>query len=316
MFIKKAFGKSSQKFYKRILKFTSVSLFILVGILTALFAFFSNRQIEENIKTFETGRSQSSVIQSSDCFEQIVSYIYYISESQYIPMDQLDTSGKLWQQRIFSNNITAIERSNSHILGINVSNRDFKITNFTDSDSITSEKKLDSFLSAEVTLLKKNNSSFLCFEKKMPESGLEIKVFLDTVSLSNIILNDDCFLINSDGTIALSKNSEIIGKNLFKIYGFKKEDFKTEKKESFFYKNKNYISIATDSNSDMLVCTVIPKARYSSIYRNYSFRNLTLGIVFWVFAIIVVFYFINQTYSPIRKTVETFKYHLPFELAD
>lgn len=316
MFIKKAFGKSSQKFYKRILIFTSFSLFILVGILTALFAFFSNRQIEENIKTFETGRAQSSVIQSSDCFEQIVSYIYYISEIQYIPMDQLDTSGKLWQQRIFSNNITAIERSNSHILGINVSNRDFKITNFTDSDSITSEKKLDSFLSAGVTLLKKNNSSFLCFEKKIPESGLEIKVFLDTVSLSNIILDDDCFLINSDGTIALSKNSEIIGKNLFKLYGFKKEDFKTEKKETFFYKNKNYISAASDSNSDMLVCTVIPKARYSSIYRNYSFRNLTLGIIFWVFAIIVVFYFINQTYSPIRKTVETFKYHLPFELAE
>ena len=42
----------------------------------------------------------------------------------------------------------------------------------------------------------------------------------------------------------------------------------------------------------------------------------TNRIVFWVFAIIVVFYFINQTYSPIRKTVETFKYHLPFELAE
>lgn len=309
-------GKSSQQYYKRILAFTSLSLFVLVSLLTAAIAIFSNFNIRRNIKTFETGRSTRSLLQTSDYFEQLTQYMFYISELQYIPTDQLDTSAKLWQQRIYSNNITAIMRANSHIAGINLSSNDFWINQFSNEEKIESTVNAGTFMSADIVLCRVNNAYWLRFEKNSPENNLSIRIYLDLRSIANVTLDDDGYLTSNDGTVLLAKDHTKIGKNLYSLYGIDKESVAGNENGEFFRNRSYYVAVSQNNFSDMKMFTVIPKSRYFSDYFWSAMSTVLVGIMFLMFAITVTFYFIKKTYEPIKNIVETFRYHLPYNMGE
>lgn len=309
-------GKSSQQYYKRILAFTSLSLFALVAVLTAAIAIFSNANIRRNIKTFETGRSTRSLLRTSDYFEQLTQYMFYISELQYIPTDQLDTSAKLWQQRIYSNNITAIMRSNSHIAGINLSSNDFSINQFSNEDNITSTVSAGTYMSADVALCRVNNTYWLRFEKTSPENNLSVRIYLDLRSIANVTLDDDGYLTSDNGTVILAKDPAKIGKNIYGLYGIDKDGVAGNENGEFFRNRNYYVAVSENSYSDMKMFAVIPKSHYFWDYFRSTMLAVLVGVMFLLFAITVTFYFIKKTYEPIKNIVETFRYHLPYNMGE
>ena len=312
---KNRFGKSSEKHFRKILMFTSVSLFAAVCILTAVLFFLWRIQINNSIKTFESGKTAKALLRTNDYFEQITQHIFYLNDMQYTPMDQLDTNGKLWQKKVYSDNINSLGSSNPHITSISLKNNDFEVS-VSYSENKSEPEYIGEYVGSQLYITKNVLTPKLMFYNFSSQKNCEIEICIDISSLSSVVLEEDCFMVNTEGTVILSQDMEKIGENIFELYSIDKKPLSESFTEVYSKNNGYYVSAQKNKESELYIIAVVPESRYASQYSTVILECILIGIIFLIFALTVAVYFINKTYAPIRKIVETFKYHLPYNMSE
>lgn len=310
-------AKSSEKFYHKILILTFASLTTVVIMLTVVSYFFVRNQVTSNITAFESEKAARSFVQSSDYFKQFAQSAYFLCDMDYIPTEQLEINTRIWQKKIVSNNISSLIRTNDHISSVHYQNSDFSInTNEAMSTSADSDEIIQAgdYYGCSISVTKEKSIPKVLIGYSSPQSSVEF--FINIPSLSGVVLEDNCYLVNGDGMIILSKDVDDIRQNIFEKYKIKKiaseDDF-----SKISYRDSDYIiSAKKDKTSKFYIISIVSDKAYSSQYINLLFEVLSAGILFLLFILGMSYYFVSRTYRPIRSIVETFRYHLPYNVQD
>ena len=117
-------------------------------------------------------------------------------------------------------------------------------------------------------------------------------------------------IVSRNGTVILSCNADIIGKNINQICGTSIDRI-GDGAESIKYKGKKYFLMKSEIDGyNLKTVSLIDFNVYKYLYRNQNKSYAVITVSFIISFIIMTYLIVAKTYSPINSILKTVKHHL------
>ena len=294
----------SRKFYGKTLVLSLSSLIILSSIFFAIFAsIFYRNNLKYAQKSVETennqGNEQATEI-LNNCMQICMLFATYKNIS---PVYQTKTDIDLKKATIMKEAVTFVSCF-EYISGIDIVTNEFSVSTgtYNPKGPVASTK----YKTFDISYQKNEKWPNLIQIKYSSDNTVynTVKVGINTLSLSRLCCKDTSYGIASDGTIILSSDASVLGRNIKKITGKSLDGLLTEKSE--------YLVFSSDLMSKDLKFVTLVKAKDSQIAFGQQILLLSLSfLIITSVGCLIIYTLLRKIYSPIEKIVEVFKYYLP-----
>ncbi len=294
----------STPYYKRLLVFSCTAI-VLVGIfLTLIIYMIFNNYTQENITSFESKKTHKAVTQFDDCLTQLASLSFYVSNMKTIPLYELNENNSYWNEKILTDNISTYKLTCQYMRSVTLQDSEI---NLTVGEPINHEHNLYIGKYRNCSIYIQETAAYpysirLLYNEDIPNQRI-VSIYTDSSYLSDIVLDENVFVIDNIGTILLSKTMKQQGKNIRDLY----PDIDTTKWKTT---KDYYVNIENLELSDVSIITISPKEIYSKQLFNSLLISLIISLIMMSLALFLTVRLLKSIYKPIRSIADTFKYHL------
>lgn len=310
---------SDKKFFYRTLISVIAVMAVIMLILTLIFYYILNGAVIKNIKNTEKGIADNTSSHAYDYFDQLA-YIsnYFLLFNQNVSIDNINPETSFWLKKSISDSIVSYASSHDYINNIYV-----KIKNYEFSKSPldpVSDDIIETFVYNNISHSKKPSWPYDLYFSNIRNGTPaynDVIISVSSLKLSEKIFSNDSYrkeyLIDKNGIVIASSDSNYLNENLYERYKFKNENLS----ESFFSINKNgekyYCTVSDVKKTSLKIVSFAPKSVYSDFINASLFEILLIGLSMQVISFLCCYFTVSKIYSPIKKINETFKYHFPEE---
>ena len=124
-----------------------------------------------------------------------------------------------------------------------------------------------------------------------------VNIIVKTSYLSNLILNDNTYIVNSKGDILLGNSENIYNINISDLYNGSKA-FSPANME--YDKNKYNITVSAIKKSDLYVISIISKQEYNSQFIKILLTSVAISVGFAALSVSAMLQSWNRTYKSIK----------------
>lgn len=293
--------------------FRSIALIAAIGIalfvcLYMLFAQYTNDSIALN----EKNKASKAAVQISDYFSQVSSYSFSFSDTFTIPEYMLEGRSDQLNSEMIEQSIKTHIVSSKFLSNVTVENSRGDV--YVNGNKISPENyniKIGEYLNCEVYTNTDSRPERMMFKYTSPTTKFRtVSIVLKTKYLSELILEDGLYVVNEEGTIVLSRDTDDYGLSITNFYG---SDSAFEPENLVFDNSKFNINLTEIEKSNFYVISIISKSQYSSQFTKILLISLAISVSIMTVSILIITASWRKPYRRIANMVDTFKYHFPTE---
>ena len=306
----KLFKKSPLSIMKKGL-IKSITFMILIGVTVFIIVYsLLSQYLNENITANESNTAARAATQISDYFSQISSYSFNLSNTYTIPNHALKDIYSSVNYNVIENNILSHIVSSKFLSSVEISNKSGETySSGNPSNPKNYDMLIGNYINCQIYLNKNKYSESLLFEYLSEGAKFNrVNIIVKTSYLSNLILNDNTYVVNSKGDILLGNSENIYNINISDLYNGSKA-FSPANME--YDKKKYNITVSAINKSDLYVISIISKQEYNSQFIKILLTSVAISVGFAALSVFAMLQSWNRTYKSIKDIIETLKYHFP-----
>lgn len=300
---------STKLFYKRMLLIGFTSTICIALIIFPMLYAQLNRYVKNNIIQYEEHKTHKISAQLEDYFSQTVNSAACIENMITVPSYELKEESDYWHNMLLKANIGSYVTSMQFIAGISLKEYNNIITAGNPENAEEYNKCIGHYRNCTIYVAQDitwpSNLRF-SYENKSTQKAVDI--YLKSSYITNLLFDENTYLINGDGAIIMSLDSTVLGNSIYDIYNLKKDSNEKPTTNSDYF-----ISTEKISTTDAYLISVTPKSNYRNQFMDIIFTSLILILPITALGTILVILLIKKISKPILDISNTMKYYLPYD---
>lgn len=306
MKIKKHF-LSTNSFYKKMLIIGCGMVICLSFITFLLLSFQLRKYVNNNISQYEEKKVQKTAAQLEDYFSQTVNSVVGIDNMITVPVYELKEGSDYWNTFLLKQNISSYIHSMPFLSGINYADASNDIFSGTVENAEDYSLSLGHYKNCELFISEKIKwPTQLRFSYSNLRSKKNIDVFIKLNYISDLLFDENTFFTDKNGTIIMSVDNHLLGKNLYQRYGLDKNQI-----ENGISNSEYFIKYEKIDNVEANLITITSKSNYKNQFMDIIATGLLLILPITGIEIVLIILFIRTLSRPILDITKTMKYYFP-----
>lgn len=306
MKIKKHF-LSTNSFYKKMLIIGCGTVICLSFITFLLLSFQLRKYVNNNISQYEEKKVQKTAAQLEDYFSQTVNSVVGIDNMITVPVYELKEGSDYWNTFLLKQNISSYIHSMPFLSGINYVDASNDIFSGTVENAESYSLSLGHYKNCELFVSENIKWPMqLRFSFSNLRSKKKIDVFIKLNYISDLLFDENTFLTDKNGTIIMSVDNHLLGKNLYQRYGLDKNQI-----ENGISNSEYFIKYEKIDNIEANLITITSKSNYKNQFMDIIATGLLLLLPITGIEIVLIILFIRTLSRPILDISKTMKYYFP-----
>lgn len=306
MKIKKHF-LSTNSFYKKMLIIGCGTVICLSFITFLLLSFQLRKYVNNNISQYEEKKVQKTAAQLEDYFSQTVNSVVGIDNMITVPVYELKEGSDYWNTFLLKQNISSYIHSMPFLSGINYVDASNDIFSGTVENAESYSLSLGHYKNCELFVSENIKWPMqLRFSFSNLRSKKKIDVFIKLNYISDLLFDENTFLTDKNGTIIMSVDNHLLGKNLYQRYGLDKNQI-----ENGISNSEYFIKYEKIDNIEANLITITSKSNYKNQFMDIIATGLLLILPITGIEIVLIILFIRTLSRPILDISKTMKYYFP-----